>query len=132
MTRKSTNRRRPGRAKFAGLEPRTILLVDDSPETRSIIRLYLTNLGFLVQAVPSAEDALASFDPLVHNAVVTDNSMQGMTGEELAHVVKMRSRSTPVIMYSGTNPRDRSCLNAIILKPAPLSLLREALEEHLK
>jgi DNA-binding NtrC family response regulator len=111
--------------------PRTILLVDDAHEARFITKMFLANFGFIVHSFSNAEDALTHFDGQVHDLVVTDNTMPGMTGEEMAHVIKMRSPSTPVVMYSGTRPSDCSCLDSIVVKPADLSALKEAVDKVL-
>lgn len=107
---------------------RTILLVDDLPETRMIVKWFLTNFGYVVQAIPTAEEALAEFDPKIHDLVITDNSMAGMSGAEMAHIIKLRSPSTPVLMYSGNPPTDRSCLDMVIQKPAQLPVLKDAVD----
>ena len=111
--------------------PKTILLVDDMDETRSITKLFLGSFGYVVHSVPTAESALALFDPAVHDLVVTDHSMPGMAGEEMAHVIKMRSPATPVLMYSGKCPADRSRLDWVIQKPASLTVLRQAIDKLL-
>ena len=111
--------------------PNTILLVDDKHESRAILKWFLSGFGYIVHSLPSAEDALALFDPRVHDLVVTDNSMPGMTGEEMSHIIKMRSPSTPVIMYTGKSPADRSCLDIVILKPAHLTVLKDAVDKPL-
>jgi CheY-like chemotaxis protein len=112
-------------------ETRTILLVDDVSDTRTFMKLFLGNFGYVVHPFASAEDALAVFDPRVHDVVVTDNAMPGMTGLEMAHVIKMRSPSTPILMYTASRPRDCSCLDLVIEKPAPLSALKNAIDEFL-
>ena len=93
--------------------------------------MFLANFGFIVHSFSSAEDALNHFDSRVHDLVVTDNTMPGMTGEEMAHVIKMRSPSTPVIMYSGRLPADRSCLDSVVAKPSSLDALKDAVDKLL-
>jgi len=51
-----------------------------------------------------------------------------MTGVEMAHVIKLRSPSTPVLMHTGQPPDVRSCLDFVIQKPAHLLALKEAAE----
>jgi CheY-like chemotaxis protein len=109
----------------------TILLVDDMDASRIATKWFLNNFGYEVDSARSAEEALAVFDNHTHDLIVTDCRMPGMSGLELAHVVKMRSPSTPVIMYSGAAPPDRSCLDYVILKPAHLLVLKAAVEELL-
>ena len=111
--------------------PRTILLVDDGDDLRVTTKWFLSNFGFVVESARSAEEALALFDPKTHDVIVTDNSMSGMTGEEMAHIVKLRSPSTPVLMYTGRPPEDRSCLDLVIQKPAHMLALKEGVDRLL-
>jgi DNA-binding response OmpR family regulator len=106
----------------------TVLLVDDRDETRVLTRLFLSNFGYCVDSARSAEEGLAVFNPKVHDIVVTDNTMPGMTGAEMAHVIKMRSPTTPILMYTGMIPRDCSCLDAVIQRPAHLMTLKEEIQ----
>jgi CheY-like chemotaxis protein len=103
---------------------KTILLVDDEDETRITTKWFLTNFGYIVDSAPSAEEALARFDPKIHDVVVTDNSMPRMNGTEMAHVMKLRSPSTPVLMYTGLVPDDRSCVDLVIQRPAHMLALK--------
>lgn len=113
------------------LRVKTVLLVDDGDESRLLTRWFLTYFGYVVDSVRSAEEALGVFDPKIHDAVVTDNSMQGMTGVEMAHIIKLRSPATPVIMHTGLVPEDRSCLDFVVQKPAHLLEIKEALDKFL-
>jgi CheY-like chemotaxis protein len=110
---------------------RTVLLVDDADESRITTKWFLANFGFTVDAVRTAEAALTLFNPAIHDLVITDNSMPGMTGAEMAHVIKLRSPSTPVLMYSGNPPEDRTCLDLVVQRPTHLLTLRDAAEKLL-
>ena len=110
---------------------KTILLVDDKDESRVATRWFLTNFGYLVDSAPGAEVALALFDPKIHDVVVTDNSMPGMSGAEMARVIKLRSPSTPVLMYTGLAPEDQSCVDLVIQRPARMLALKEGVDELL-
>lgn len=110
---------------------KTILLVDYGDGSRVTTRWFLSNFGFAVESVRNAEEALALFNPKTHDLIITDNSMPGMTGVEMAHVIKMRSPSTPVLMYSGRPPDDRSCVDLVIRRPTHLLSLKEAVEKLL-
>src|SRR5271157_6074401 len=120
---------------FAGNPPpariRTILLVDDGGDTRLMTKWFLDYVGFVVHAFSNAEEALAQFDPKIHDLVVTDNSMERMTGAEMAHIIKMRSPATPVLMYTGARPQDRSCLDAVVQRPSSLPVLKDAVDKLL-
>ena len=110
---------------------KTILLVDDGRSTRLMTKWFLDYSGYVVHAFSNAQDALAQFDPRIHDLVVTDNSMSPMTGAEMAHIIKMRSPATPVLMYTGAAPEDQSCLNAVVQRPAPLPVLKDAIDKLL-
>jgi CheY-like chemotaxis protein len=64
-----------------------------------------------------AEEALALFDPTLHDVVVTADAMPGITGAELAHIIKLRSPRTPVVLVAdGRAPADRPWLDAVLEK----------------
>jgi DNA-binding NtrC family response regulator len=110
---------------------KTILLVDDEDACRVTTRWFLTNFGYAVDAVRTAEEALALFNPAIHDLVVTDNAMLGMTGAEMAHVIKRQSPSTLVLMYTGHPPDDRSCLDWVVQRPTHLLTLKDAVDKLL-
>jgi CheY-like chemotaxis protein len=107
---------------------KTILLVDDGDATRVTTKWFMTNFGYAVDAARTGEEALALFDPKIHDMVMTDNSMPGMSGVELAHVIKLRSPTTPVLMYTGRPPEHQSCLDLVIQRPAHMLTLKEAVD----
>ena len=109
--------------------PKTILLVDDRDDIRVATKWFFTTFGYMVDSASNAEEALLLFNPEVHDLVITDNSMPGMTGVEMAHVIKLRSAPTPVVMYTGRLPDDRSCLDLVIERPTHLLALKEAIEK---
>ncbi len=115
----------------ASTSVKTILLVDDQDDCRVTTKWFLANFGYAVDSARGAEEALALFDPRVHDLIVTDNSMPGMTGAELAHIIKLRSPGTPVLMYTALPPEERSCLDAVVQRPTHLLALKEAVDRLL-
>src|SRR5580692_1039458 len=110
---------------------RTILLVDDNDDIRVLTKWFFDNVGYVVDTARSAEEALSRFDPKTHDLILTDNSMAGMSGAELAHVIKMRSPSTLIVMFTGNPPQDDSCIDTLIPKPASLLDVKEAMDKLL-
>ena len=92
------------------------------------MRWFLTSFGYAVDAVRSAEQALALFNPRVHDVVITDNTMPGMTGLEMAHVIKLRSPKTPVLMHTGLPPEDQSSLDFVMQKPSHMLAVKDAID----
>jgi CheY-like chemotaxis protein len=109
----------------------TVLLVDDGDETRITTKWFLANFGYAIDAVRTAEEALALFDSKLHDLVITDNRMPGMSGAEMAHIIKLRSPATPVLMYTGLPPDDQSCINLVVVRPTHMLVLKEAVEQLL-
>jgi CheY-like chemotaxis protein len=110
---------------------KTILLVENRDEVRITTKWFLANFGYIVESTPSAEEALVLFDPKTHDIVVTNDSMPAMNGTEMAHVIKMRSRNTPVLLYTGIAPNDETCVDMVIRQPAHLLALKEGVDKLL-
>ena len=108
-----------------------MLLVDDDVDTRLLTKMFLNNFGYEVDSADSAGEALARFDPSLHDVVITDNSMNGMTGGEMAVIIKLRSPTTPVLMCTGNPPDDRSAIDVVITKPTHLLAIKDAVDKLL-
>jgi len=78
-----------------------ILLVEDSPEVSLITVEYLQELGHDTVAVPRAEDALVQLAATRFDTVMTDVSLPGMSGIELAKEIAKRHPGLPVVIASG-------------------------------
>lgn len=80
----------------------TVLLVDDEDLVRLSTADLLTEIGFNVIETASAEEALAVLRAGAKvSAVVTDHLMPGMTGVDLARIVRETWPRTPVLLVSG-------------------------------
>jgi signal transduction histidine kinase/DNA-binding response OmpR family regulator len=71
---------------LAGYEGRrrSILVVDDDAEQRTVIDRFLTTLGFAVSAVPNGETAIALAGTRSFELAILDISMPGLSGWETA------------------------------------------------
>lgn len=107
----------------------TVLLVDDDVDIRLLTKVFLNNFGYEVDCANSAVEALSRFNPTLHDLVLTDNSMPGMTGGEMAHIIKLRSPSTPVVMCSGNPPNDCSSIDVVIKKPTYLLAIKDVIDK---
>jgi CheY-like chemotaxis protein len=106
---------------------RAVLIVEDQKECRLAAKWFLANFGYSVDTARSAEEALQQFNPKLHDAVITD-SMPDMSSSDLARAIKLRSRQTPVLLYSGQIPADCSGLDVVLQRPTHLLVLKEALD----
>jgi CheY-like chemotaxis protein len=110
---------------------RTLLLVDDNVDTRLLTKMFLNNFGYEVDSADNPAEALKCFNPSVHDLVLTDNTMPGMSGAEMAHIIKLRSPSTPVVMCTGNPPTDCTSVDVMIKKPTHLFAIKDAVEKLL-
>lgn len=92
----------------------------------------MTSLRYAVELARNAEEALLLFDPKVHDAVVTEGAMSGMTGVEMAHIIRLRSPSTPVVLFAEQPPDDRSCLHHVVGGPFDPLRVKAAVDEVLR
>jgi CheY-like chemotaxis protein len=117
---------------------RRLLLLDDQPEQRAVIRNMLQPLGFAIEEASSGEECLqkiATFDP---DAMLIDLFMPGMTGFEVCRVVREERRwHGPIIavsanVFDADRERALACgCNAFIGKPLHLRTLLEHLQIQL-
>jgi PAS domain S-box-containing protein len=80
----------------------TALLIDDEDIVRASTADMLAEIGYAVIETSSAEEALELLDGgLVPDVVITDHLMPGMTGADLARVLRERRHGIPVLIISG-------------------------------
>lgn len=80
----------------------TALLVEDDEAVRMSTADMLTELGYSVVEVGSAEEALRALNRGVQiDILVTDHLMPGMTGVDLARAVQRERPHMPILIVSG-------------------------------
>jgi CheY-like chemotaxis protein len=89
---------------------RRIVLAEDNPYLRCMIREILQRLGYLVETYASGVDALEALskDDRPVELLLTDFDMPGLTGYELARRLRMRWPRARVLLTSGTPEEDLS------------------------
>jgi two-component system, OmpR family, response regulator len=81
---------------------KTILVVDDDPDYRFSVRLYLEGAGYNVVEADNVEQAHAALDQGVPNLALVDLMMEEMdAGFSLCYYMKKRFPALPIIMISG-------------------------------
>jgi CheY-like chemotaxis protein len=78
-----------------------VLLVEDNHEVSLITVEYLTELGHRAVAVTDAESALLQLAEHDFDAVLTDVSLPGMSGIDLAKQLVKKYPDLPVVISSG-------------------------------
>jgi CheY-like chemotaxis protein len=115
---------------------RHVLFADDEAGLAVIVQRLLLLEGFDVTTCSGGEEALATFDPAVHDLVLTDYGMPDLNGLQVAVGVKRRSPSTPVVLVTGWgSDMDASSpphgITAVLSKPFRLAALVEAVRAAL-
>jgi CheY-like chemotaxis protein len=117
---------------------KSVLLVEGLESHRVLLKWALANYGYIVDIVSNAEEALSVFDAVIHDVVVTDQPLGGIIGTEMAHIIKLRSPRTPVVLLAETPPGDQSCIDACLKKSGNtvteehLMMLKETLDHLLQ
>jgi two-component system response regulator GlrR len=83
-----------------------VLVIDDDPDLLQLLSMRLGAAGYRVQAVPSAEAALAQIAIERPDLVLSDVQLPGADGLELFDEIRARHASLPVILLTahGTIP----------------------------
>ncbi len=79
--------------------PFRVLVVDDEPQIRRVLRLALTSQGFDLRVAADGESALDTLRDWPPDLVVTDLSMPGVNGLELCRRIRQTS-AVPIIVLS--------------------------------
>jgi two-component system response regulator FixJ len=78
-----------------------VFIVDDDEAVRNSLRLLVKSVGLTAAALVSAQEFLASYDPLQPGCLVLDVRMPGMSGLELQQQLNLRGAVIPVIFITG-------------------------------
>jgi two-component system cell cycle sensor histidine kinase/response regulator CckA len=120
----------------------SILFVDDEDHLVEVMYQMLSALGYRVTAVRQSEEAFEAFlnSPERFDLVVTDMTMPGMTGAELAREILQRRPDTPIILCTGysdlVNEQEalEMGIRRFLMKPLFMSNvareIRTVLDEH--
>ena len=76
-----------------------ILLVDDDPNIRQLVNLYLEKEGFEVEIVDRGDTAVVKFKTFAPNLILLDLMLPGMDGWQVCREVRKTS-NVPIIMLT--------------------------------
>jgi PAS domain S-box-containing protein len=120
--------------------PRTfagqVLLVDDEPLVRDVLRRQLESLGFTVATAANGQEALERFgDRLAAlSLVILDATMPVLGGKDTLRELKRRRPALPVILCSGYDQQTAASSDGLVAdgylkKPVPMASLQEVLQK---
>jgi DNA-binding response OmpR family regulator len=118
--------------------PHRILVVEDDISTRQLSTQVLIHSGYEVDA---AEDGAAAWEALSadsYDLMITDNNMPKLTGVELLKKLRAARMALPVIMATGTLPKEEFTRQpwlqpaATLLKPYAIEALLGTVKKVLR
>jgi DNA-binding response OmpR family regulator len=112
-----------------------IMIVDDEDMLVDMMRQVLEQLGYTVTAHTDSKTSLDVFlsSPHSYDLLITDMTMPGMTGSDLAKAVKAARADLPVILCTGYNEQiseenaQSLGIQALIMKPVGMQQLAETI-----
>jgi CheY-like chemotaxis protein len=116
----------------AAVTPLSILVVEDNPDARAMLSELLLLLGHSVEGAGSAEQGLEMLAERAFDVLLTDHSLPGMSGLEMARIVAERYKSMKIIFSSGYGaPADTDLAIRPLFLPKPFTLaaLQKVLDE---
>lgn len=121
---------------IAGLEGKTILVVDDNSTNRTILKNQLEHWKFRPTLAASAPEAIELLKNNEYDLIITDMQMPEVNGLELARSVRGNSPKTPIVLLSSIgDERSKDYSNifsAILTKPVKQSSLCNQIVSLLK
>ncbi|MHB8176790.1 MAG: hybrid sensor histidine kinase/response regulator, partial [Thermoleophilia bacterium] len=112
-----------------------VLVIDDAVLIRRLLDGMLSGMGHQVETAGSGQDGIGLFEKAIaagreFDLVLTDLGMPGMSGWDVAEIVKGASPETPVALITGWGDQldpekmKQSKVDAVIAKPFSLEQIR--------
>lgn len=115
-----------------------LLIVDDEPEIRNLLRLFFDAKGYSVDTACSGNEALSLMNVEKPDIVLMDIGLPGMDGLEVLQNIREKDQETPIIMVTGVNDTDtavsamKSGAFDYVTKPIDLKLLEVDVEKAME
>lgn len=87
----------------------TILIVEDEPRMRNILRDYFSAHGVEADLAPDGTAALARFGARDYDAVLLDVMMPGLDGYDVCRAIR-RESSIPILFLTALSGEDQTLL----------------------
>jgi CheY-like chemotaxis protein len=109
------------------------LVIDDEPAVLRLVATVLRELGVDTLTATDAESATVILKSNKPDLIVTDVRLPGMSGVELAHLVKSsrRLRKTPVLLMSAYSEPKGHEGDAFFPKPFDITELEELFSRYI-
>ncbi|WP_372762309.1 ATP-binding protein [Pseudoalteromonas sp.] len=146
-TTKTSNKIKPHTRLVKQLKPQTkaqaiasgrlILVAEDHPTNRKVIKRQIESLGYYADYVENGSQALAALEAQQYNLLITDCHMPVLDGYELTRKLRQRNNNIPIIAFTANALIGEAelCIatgmNGYISKPVSQSTLQAKLSKYL-
>jgi signal transduction histidine kinase/ligand-binding sensor domain-containing protein/DNA-binding response OmpR family regulator len=121
---------------MAGVEGRTILVVDDNDTNRVILKTQLEQWKLKPTMAKTGEEALAYLSAKAFDLVITDMEMPVMNGLQLARSIKDHHPQMPIMLLSSfgdeRSSEYRTVFSSVLTKPVKQHHLRSQILDELR
>lgn len=120
-------------------EPKRILIADDDKEISSLLKDFLTGLGYEVTVAKDGGELYRKAPEVLPHLIVSDLDMPGLSGGTAQALLRLseKTRNIPIIFITGQSEDRQARLvefrpdTKIFRKPLDLKALALAIEEEL-
>lgn len=111
-----------------------ILVVDDDPDIRQILRDRLASYGYSVETAIGGTEALDALRRETYDGMILDIQLPGIDGLEVLHQVRKIHPWMPVVLMTALEAREnaiqsmREGAQALLLKPFDAAQLKQVVE----
>jgi signal transduction histidine kinase/ActR/RegA family two-component response regulator len=122
----------PARAELTALR---ILVVDDEPAVRDLLRDVFECEGYKVVAASGGYEALSYMESRTFDLIFTDIGMPGMSGWELVRAIRRKKQQIPIVVITGwgelVDGKEQTSaeVNWVLTKPFSIEKILELAKE---
>jgi CheY-like chemotaxis protein len=83
---------------MAGAHPPRVLVIDDDPSVRTVIRYLVESFGYACETAADGRSGLTRFDEGGWDLVLTDLEMPEVSGWDVVEAIRHRAPTMPILL----------------------------------
>lgn len=103
-----------------------VLIADDEPHIRELLRDFLTGEGYAVVMVATGAEAIAAMPTVQPDVILLDMLMPGLSGRDVLDALRLAGVTVPAILISGTPRLVEEGFFRVLRKPFNLRAVGDA------